>query len=184
MSTQENGIAGQIPFALRVGRQRRVFSLLSQRFLTSINLFLGRPPQVHTEVDGPQRLLDMLRTDSLKAHRRNSKAEGGRKDLMERRDTDDFDIDGFLGCQSQPLSPFEVAFCRHYVRASLASGESSEELFQVVRRCAIDHHGSVLVAVNLKITRFAAGFLESGNSLDQSLLVVYRPRSGTRCPAV
>jgi hypothetical protein len=29
---------------------------------------------------------------------------------MERNDANDFDIDGFLGRQSQPLSPFEQAF--------------------------------------------------------------------------
>jgi hypothetical protein len=51
---------------------------------------------------------------------------------MKPSDAGDFDIDGFLGRQSQPLSPFEQAFCRHYVRACLAAGESSEELIKHV----------------------------------------------------
>jgi hypothetical protein len=51
---------------------------------------------------------------------------------MEPSDTEDFDIDGFLGRQSQPLSPFEQAFCRNYVRAWLASGESSQQLIKQV----------------------------------------------------
>jgi hypothetical protein len=47
-------------------------------------------------------------------------------------DIGDFDIDTFLGRKPQPLSPFEVAFCRHYVRAWLAGGKSSEELIKHV----------------------------------------------------
>jgi hypothetical protein len=51
---------------------------------------------------------------------------------MEPSDVDDFDIDSFLGRQPRPLSPFEQAFCRYYVRAWLASGESTEGLFKHV----------------------------------------------------
>jgi hypothetical protein len=55
-------------------------------------------------------------------------------------DIGDFDIDSFLGRKSQPLSPFEQAFCRHYVRAYLASGESTEELVKHVLT-QLEHEG-------------------------------------------